>query len=245
MATPKKSGININDFFGLSKKYIVYAVKSDLGLYPFVLQLRKFCHADFSFLGTFQPDIPKYGAQFLMMYSNTSDAEKINVVVLENKTSFFNEAEKFHSKTERNLNFQTLSLFDDYLYIFNSQGKFMYKSDFSDYDYLILIYTYKEQNYTFFTDQLSNCYSSKLVYDSMDYYDFLSKFETNKIVFLKELFCNVEMNVSKFQDQLDNQLLAQRKSIPLINLTSQSSIDLSRIMNKKYVDLLNKDVSFE
>jgi hypothetical protein len=245
MATRKTSGININDFFGLSKKYMVCAVKSDLGLYPFILQLRKCCHVDFSFLGTFKPDIPKYGAHFLMMYSITSDAEKMNVVVLENKTSHFNEAEKIHSKTERNLNFQTLSLFDDFLYIFNSQGKFLFKSDFPDYDYLILIYTAKEQDFTSFTSQLSYYKSLKLVYNSKVPVNSSNKLEMSKIAFLKELFCSVEMNISEFKNQIDNRLLSKRKSIPFINLTNQSRIELSRVMNTKYVDLLNKDISFD
>ena len=245
MAARKISGININDFFGLSKKYMVYAVKSDLGLYPFILQMRRYCHVDFSFLGTFKPDIPKYGAHFLMMHSIISDVEKMNVVVLENKTSHFNGTEKIHSKMEKNLNFQTLSLFEDFLYIFNSQGRFLFKSDFTDYDYLILIYTAKELDFTFFTGQLSYYKSLRLVYDSKDTANSSNKAEMSKVTFLKELFCSVEMNVSEFQDQIDNRLLARRKSIPFINLTNQSQVELSRIINIKYVDLLNKDVSFD
>ncbi len=245
MATRKKSEINLNDFFGLSKKYVVYAVKSDLNLYRFVLQMRRCCCADFSFLGTFNPGIPKYGAHFMMMYSPTLDAEKMNVVVLENKTSHFNEAEKGHLKAERSLNFQTLSLFEDFLYIFNSQGKYLYSSDLLDYDYLILIYTYKEYDFTSLTNQLSYFKSLKMVYDSNISEESISKFEKNKSHFLKELFCNVEMNISKFHDHYDNRLLSQRKSIPEVNLTNRSQIELSRIMNEKYIELLNKDISFE
>lgn len=251
MKKKKTPSIGITDFFGTTRNYYILGAESDLGLYPFTLKVQRFCQGSFSYLGEFEPAVTDLGASFRMMYSPFSNREKINMIILENKTFGFNDAYLLKSNKEKDLQFQTLSLFEEPFYIFNRQGTFLHKIPVYPhinpaviFDYLILIFTEKEQNIDEFISFL--CREKKIhCYDISPILNGSSSADKKRILFIQELFCHAEVKISKFLQQKDQDLLAEKKSIPARNLNNSMRPELFFRMESEYQSLLKGDPSFE
>lgn len=240
----------INLFFGSKNEYKIFAVKSDLSLIPFAAKFEKKIDSQFSFLTTIETIQNGYNAQFSVMYSLVSEEDNLHCSIIENKTTQFSSENLKSSSVEKNLPFQSLSLFNDTLYILNNEGLKIFKSQFSYYDYLIFIHVDKERN----IDSLIQKISALKEYKLIEITSLIEKPENNKKalveVFLKNIFCTLEVFINKFHQNKIQSYLGSCIKIPESNLVNPLKLEIeSEItekmtfnVNPEYVKILTHEV---
>jgi hypothetical protein len=218
MAKKKKQTYNISDFFGAYNTYRIFALQSELPTFMFANQLGQAAQTAFTMLPGFEYNSDRFSALFSVFYAVYSQQESIHCLLLENKAAISNQNEIFVSKAEQNLSFQTLSLFDEYLYLFNRQGLRCFDMKFDDMDYLLLLFAKKEIDKEMFAQFFKSIEPFKV----QDVSYLLKKEQTSaeaKIVaFLRDLYCKYEVKANQFSRRKERDLLAPVKQIPAQNL---------------------------
>jgi len=166
----------------------------------------------------FEYNSDRFSALFSVFYAEYSQQESIHCLLVENKAAISNQQELFISKAEEKLPFQTLSLFDEYLYLFNKQGFRCFDFDIEDIDYLLLLFARKEIENEVFLQFLKNI----LPFKAKDVSYLLKKEQTSgeaKIVsFLKDFYCKYEVRANQSSRKRKLELLSPVKQIPKQNL---------------------------
>lgn len=213
MAIRKTENILLDDFFGKTTDYYLFAVKTGFSLFRLASKLESLFSTNFYCLGeiSFQD---KQDLKYTMLASLICKDEEINAVIIENKTSQPDLYTTF--KTEKELSFSTLPLFHDDFYIFNNAGLKFYKWDFSNVDYLLLIYTKKEREVNQVFKQLESLARINCINVSAIINDYKRK--SDKVTFLQKLFCEVEVRNSQFRLEQKRSFLTGRREIPKQNL---------------------------
>lgn len=234
MAIGKREKIFLDDFFGITTDYYLFAVKTVFSLFRFAAKLEHLFSTNFYYLGeTFLQDKPDL--KFAMLGSQICKEEEVNAVIIENKTSQFDLFNIY--KTEKELPFSTLPLFQDDFYIFNNDGLKFYKWEFQNIDYLLLIYTKKEREVEHVFKQLESLSRIKTTNVSAIINDF--KRRTDKITFLQQLFCEAEVRNSQFRYEQKRNRLTGRTEIPKQNLCYAERYEL---LSKVAIDNLDIEV---
>ena len=257
-------------YFGESKRYHFFLVKSRLDFYPFALQLNKQLSCALSYSGVFSPcetpspvespfdDSPE--AVFGILSSPILGVNKGNIYVIENKTTHYNHEffNKFKQKNNRET--QILHLFKERYYLFGNKPPVVWKlpnamkisvKDF--FDYIIIVSHDKENG---MVDNLLNMIQHSRLYSVKDiggevktYLHEKQKGEKkgkkNAIDFLLELCQIVEIKKNDFEVECTKKLLGEIKSIPPKNQTFIFPFDVPVQIEDEYISLLNKDISFE
>ena len=218
MAKRQKNILNIHDFFGTYNTYRIFALKSELSVFPFANQAGKAIQTIFTALPCFEYNSDKYAALFSVFYAEYSQQESLHCLLVENKAAISNQREIFISKAEQKLSFQTLSLFDEYLYLFNKQGFRCFDFALEDMDYLLLVFAKKNIENEMFLQ-----FSKKLeLFKARDISYILEKqqtsMETKIVSFLRDFFCKYEVKANYFSGKRKMNLLASVKQIPKQNL---------------------------
>jgi sulfur relay (sulfurtransferase) DsrC/TusE family protein len=219
MATSKRreKSLKIPDFFGTYNTYRIFALQSDFSVFPFANQLGKALQTSFTIVPDFEFVSNKFAAQFTVFYAEYSQEESIHFLLLENKTVKFNQQDNFVSKTEKKLPFQTLSLFEEWLYLFNDQGLRCFELEFANMDYLLLLFAKKDIENDVFSQFLQNITPFK----ARDVSYLIEKEQTAaeaKIVsFLRDFYCKHEVKAFRFSRKRRMELLAPVKQIPKQN----------------------------
>ena len=143
--------ITLADSFGQRNDYFVFAVKSDLELVPFISQLSQTLKVDCATLGDIETPLP-FQAGFCSFYAYAAE-DKLNLFVLENKTSRC--VEEVVAESEKVLPFHTLSLFETEAFLCNSGGHCEFSWNYTNADYLFLIYVDKGHDITPFRKSLN------------------------------------------------------------------------------------------
>jgi len=212
-----KKSLNIPDFFGTYNTYRIFAMQSELSEFSFANQLGKAVQTNFTILPDFEFTSTKFTAQFSVFYAEYSQEESIHLLLLENKTIKFNQQDIFVVKTEKKLHFQTLSLFEEFLYLFNSQGLRCFESEFENADYLLLLFAKKDIENEVFSYFLKNITPFK----AKDVSSLIEKEQTSsetKIVsFLRDFYCKYEVKAFHLSKKRKMELLAPMKQIPKQN----------------------------
>jgi hypothetical protein len=218
MAQKKKQTYNISDFFGAYNTYRIFAMQSELPTFMFANQLGKATQTSFTMLPEFEQNRDRYSALFSVFYAVYSQQESIHCLLLENKAAISNQQELFVSKAEQNLSFQTLSLFDEYLYLFNRQGLRCFDMKFDDMDYLLLLFAKKEIDH----DMFSRFFKSLEPFKTQDVSYLIKKEQTateaKNVAFLRDFYCKYEVKANQFSRRKERELLAPVKQIPAQNL---------------------------
>ena len=218
MAKKKKQIFNISDFFGAYNTYRIFALQSELPTFMFANQLGKAAQTSFTILPAFEYNFNRYSAIYSVFYAVFSQQESIHCLLLENKAAISNQQELFVSKAEQNLSFQTLSLFEEFLYLFNKQGLRCFDMALEDMDYLLLLFAKKEIDKTIFSRFSKSIEQFKV----QDVSYLLKKEQTSaeaKIVdFLRDFYCNYEVKANQLSRRRERDLLAPVRQIPAQNL---------------------------
>lgn len=219
---PKKpSLLKIPDFFGTCSTYRIFGLKSELSTFPFVNHLGKTLQTTFTVLADIENSKNQFSAHFNIFYAELSQNKSIHCLLLENKALISNQEEIFVSKAERKLSFQTLSMFDEYLYLFNNQEPRCFEVEFGEIDYLLLLYAKKD-----IENEMISIFSKKLTpLKAQDFSFLLEKKQTStqeKIAtFLQDFFCKYEVMGAQFSRKKTMALLAPAQQIPVQNLQYQ------------------------
>ena len=218
MANKKKKSLNIPDFFGTYNTHRIFAIQSELSVFPFANQLGQAQLTSFTVLPGFEYNSDRYYAIFSVFYAEYSHQESVHCLLLENKAAISNQHEIFVSKTEQKLSFQTLSLFDEYLYLFNKQGFRCFDFGLEDIDYLLLIFAKKEIDNEMFIQFLKNMESLKAKDISYILKKEQTSAEAKMVAFLKDFYCKYEVKASQLSTKRKMDLLAPVQKIPNQNL---------------------------
>ena len=218
MAKKKQKTFNIPDFFGTYNTYKIFALQSELPTFMFANQLGQAAQTTFTILPAFEQNMDRYSALFSVFYAVYSQQESIHCLLLENKAAISNQQELFVSKAEQNLSFQTLSLFEEHLYLFNRQGLRCFEMPLEDMDYLLLLFAKKEIDHEMF----SRFFKSLEPFKAQDVSYLIKKEQTSaeakNVAFLRDFYCKYEVKANQFSRRKERELLAPVKQIPAQNL---------------------------
>lgn len=234
----KEQEINYFEMFGTSKEYRILLLESPLNLFRMALKARHLFCTDFHYLGKHISNPKHLNAHFEMMYGFIQQPEnRIDIVLLENKTTQFNQQTVLRSNKEKNLGFQTLSLFEEPYYLFNSQGFSSYKTQYADCDYIVLFSIDKNNNDL---DKYVNILLKSEKRKCHDITHLLAEEKENaeRLHFLRELFWETEIGVNQFHQKKVKQLLDKQQIIPPENQLSKLFTDLPDNFNQLYTNLL-------
>ena len=257
-------------YFGKSKKYHFFLVKSDLDFYPFASQLNRQLFCSLSYSGAFSPcedsSIEKsLNAVFCFLSSPISENNKGNIFVIENKTTNYNQDFFNKSKQTDKYGLQPLSLFKEYYYLFGNKPPVFWKfpnkmksSVKEAYDYIIIV-SHDKKNDT--VNNLLNLIKNSRLYSITDIYEdvkpYIKSIQTEEqsakkrgkrkdaIDFLLELCQIVEIKKNNFEAKCVGKLLGKIQKIPRKNLVFSFPFKMPLQIEEKYISFLKKDSTFE
>ena len=213
----KNPSLHIHDFFGTYNTYRIFALQSGLSVFSFANKLGQAERTTFTILPDFEYVSNKISARFAVFYAEYSQKEPIHCLLLENKM-LINPEDRFVSKTEEKLTFQTGFLFDEWLYLFNSQGLRCFDSTFTDMDYLLLLFAKKNIENDMFSQFKENLSSFKIKDVSYLLERDQTSVETKIVAFLRDFYCKHEVKANQFSRKRKTNLLAPVQQIPDQNL---------------------------
>jgi hypothetical protein len=217
MAKKNKNQLFIHDFFGAYNTYRIFALHSELSAFPFANQLGKAENVTFTVLHDFVCASDSLCGSFTVFYAEFFQQETIHCLLLENKSKLDSE-KLFISKAEKKLSFQTGFLFDEWLYLFNSQGLRCYDLDLLDADYLLLLFAKKSMDnemFSLFLKNISPFHAQDISY-VLDRKRTAAEIKT--VDFFRSFYCNYEVQANRFSHKRKVDLLAPTKQIPNRNL---------------------------
>ena len=237
----KKKNINILDSFGTLKQYKVFAVKSSLNLIPFTAGFERIVMGNFSYLTDLIVSPESYSAHFNVMYALLSKEESIHCCIMENKTTTYSNQASLSSNKEKNLPFQTISLFEDVLYLFNKEGYKIFKADLNYYDFLIFVFADKEK----FIEPYINPFLKYNPYKTVDLSHLLNpmvgKEPKNIFEFLKNCFYKLEINITNYHFSKLSDQLGQNNRIPKENILFPLKLEIDDEITDKLTQNINDD----
>lgn len=248
MARKKKPAYNFNDFFGNSNQYHLLGAQTAASFISFLAELENHLHTDVRSISEIQHNGKDYDCQFQLAYAKLTEPCEITLVVLENKSTLFNQKGYPTAKKEKKLSFHTLSLFDEYCYILNSQGICIHQWEHTDCDYLLLFYTRKEINISSLYDLLYHIPKAitKEPSDKLFADDIPDKEKSAKRKFFEDIFCQAEIQIAQWEQENTKRLLGNTK-IPDNNLPEIYKLyeDITPIFTSEYLEFVKKDPSYE
>lgn len=258
MAKSTKQKYQLNDFFGNSNKYYLMGVQCYDNLFPFLAKLERFFGTRVTYLDACEDALEDSNYLFARAYTRLTDPCDISFFIIENKSSTFNQQDYPVLKKERNLNFHTLSLFDEYCYLLNKQGLCLYPWEHSDCDYLFLFFAPKESNLDAFAEGLKKLPKTRIL-TTENWFEaepvpqpktkeYKAKLERRQ--FFENFFCSCEIAMIEREQRDIVQRMSNVTRIPLVNLSRPSFADLYDAdsiphFTSPYVEFLRKDPSFE
>jgi hypothetical protein len=248
MAKSRKiHSIAIHDFFWAYNTYRVFALKSDLSVYNFANKLSKTLQVPFTALSDFDFFSDKLSAQFAVFYAEYTQKEPIHCFLLENKTET-NQQELFDSKTAKNSNLINYSLFKEPLYLFNNIRNYCLKLDFSDMDFILLLFSKKDSENEPFSQFLKNIAPFNVIDASYLLHRKRTSVDRKNVDILEDFFCKYEVSANQFLKRRKMDLLAPVKQIPNINLQypipvllEHDSISDNLQLSDEYLALLREE----
>jgi len=240
----KKSSFKIPDFFGTCNSYRIFALQSDYSAFPFANHLGHSLHTTFRVLPDFEYLSNQYNASFTVFYAQVNQEEAIHCLLLENKTTNFNQKNLFISKTEKKLPFQTLFLFDESLYLFNNEGLRCFDLEFANMDYLLLLFSNNNIENKMFTQFLNHI----APFMAQDVSFLLEREQTSAeariVSFLRDFYCKYEVKANQFSRRKERDYLSSVKQIPNQNLQYPIPILLENDAINDNLQLSNEYVKF-
>lgn len=248
MARPKKPTYNFNDFFGNSNQYHLAGAQTKESFFVFLATLERYLKTDIHSIGEFEYNSKDYDCRYQMAFARLNEPCDITLVIMENKSTLFNQKGYPTAKKERNLSFHTLSLFDEFCYIMNSQGISLHQWPHTDMDYLLLYYARKESNVSEFKQALSQIPGSTVVNDPDLFAEELTdRQKSSKRKFFEDIFCDAEIRILRWEQDHVAQLLCNNTKIPDNNLPEIFKLygDITPIFTSEYLRFAEIDPSYE
>lgn len=227
----KQEEFTINACFGMNNQHRIFSLQSEKPALILANLLGKKLQTTFASLPDFSYKSEKFQATFQVFYTQIAQKNSVNCLLLENKTLSFNKQDVLRSSKEKKLGFQTLSLFEEWLYLINNQGFTIFNGNVFNADYLLLFYAKKDYE----IDPLKEVKKQlkpQIIRDVTNLLNVAQKSNHSKIdEFLRELFCNLEVEASLYLHRKQISALGPIRNIPANNLRVQFPISLKNSKN--------------
>jgi len=237
----KNTYIDVLDVFGSIKQYKLFAVKSSQNLIPFTASFDRIVSGKFNYLTDFVAAPNQFSAHFSVMYALLSKEENIHCCIMENKTTSYSDQVSVTSNKEKNLPFQTISLFEDVLYLFNKDGFKIFKTNLNYYDFLIFIFADKEKYLESYINPIFEYEPFKAIDISYLLDQKEGKEKKNIFEFLNNCFCQLEIKISSYQYSKLSMQLGKNNKIPKENILFPLKLDISDEITNKLTQNVNDD----
>ena len=248
MARKKQPTYNFNDFFGNANQYHLMGAQTSESFFVFLATLERYLKTDVHSVGEFEYNSKDYDCQYQMAFARLSEPCDITLVIMENKSTLYNQKGYPTAKKERNLSFHTLSLFDEFCYLLNSQGISIHQLPYADMDYLLMYYARKESNISEFEQALSQIPKTTVVIEPDLFAEELpDQKKSSKRKFFEDIVCDAEIRILRWEQSHVAQLLANNTKIPDNNLPEIFKLyeDITPIFTSEYLRFAEIDPSYE
>lgn len=248
MAKKAKDIPRIDDFFGIAKQYHLLGVQTGESFFPFLGTLANYLQSDVRSLSEFCHNTDNYSGQYQMAFSELVNYEGCTLIILENKSTLYNQKGYPTSNKEKNLSFHTLSLFDEYCYILNSQGICQFKWEHTDCDYLLLIAAPKSHDLRSLMNVLTQIPKAKtMVTDNLFNENVPNKQKSKMRIFFEDLFCTAEIKINTWKEEYDKRLLLGTTHVPSANLPDIYKLyeEFTQTFTSKYLRFAYSDPSYD
>ncbi|MCQ2265699.1 MAG: hypothetical protein MJZ46_06640 [Bacteroidales bacterium] len=248
MAKKAKVTPQIDDFFGNARQYKLLGLQSGESFFIFLKTLENYLHTDVRFLAEVPINESQFQGAFQSAFTEMPNMGDSTIIILENKSTLFNQSGYPTSKNEKNLSFHTLSLFDEYGYILNSQGICLHNWEHTDCDYLILISAIKEYDLTDLMEILHHIPKSKLkTTNDIFAVEITAKKKSKMRVFFEDIFCTAEIQINEWKSQNNLRLLLGTTHIPETNIPEDYLFyeEFTQTFTSKYLEFAYKDPSYD
>jgi hypothetical protein len=241
----KQTSLDIHDFFGAYNTYHVFALKSELPVFPFVNKVKQTTHLSFSFLSDIERVVDNFSARFSVFSAELAHQEPIHFLLLENR-AVVDQQMQFKSKAEKKLPFQTGFLFEEKLSIFNNYGYSSFSITQPDIDYLLIVYAKKGIENEVFNQTMSRF--TPFSVKNISY--LLERSQTSLEVairkFLRDFIYAHEVKANQFSRRKKLDMLGPVRQIPVQNLQfripatlENESLPENVQIPEKYLELLS------
>ncbi len=242
----KRPTYNFNDFFGNVNQYHLVGAQTGESFFSFLATLERYLCTDIRSIGELEHSSKDFECKFQMAFAKIKEPCDISLIVLENKSTLFNQKGYPTAKKERNLSFHTLSLFDEFCYILNSQGICIHQWEHTDCDYLLLYYAKKDSGISSFSDLLYHIPKAHS-HPCPDLFadDIPDANKSAKRKFFEDIFCDAEIRIAQWEQNDMKRLLGNTK-IPDNNLPEIYKLyaDIVPIFTSEYVEFVRRDPSY-
>lgn len=248
MAKKAKITPQIDDFFGNAKQYKLLGLQSGESFFLFLKKLGNYLHTDVRFLAEVPINDPKFQGSFQSAFAEIPNMGESTLIILENKSTLFNQSGYPTSKNEKNLPFHTLSLFDEYGYILNSQGICIHNWEHADCDYLLLLSSLKEHDTNDLIDLLNHIPQSRLKLTNDIFSEEIAAKKKSKMrVFFEDIFCTAEIKINEWKSQNNQHLLLGTTHLPDVNVPENYKLyeEFTQTFTSKYLKFTYKDPSYD
>lgn len=231
----------IVETFGSIKQYKLFAVKSSHSLIPFTASFDRIVASKFCYLTDFVADPNQFSAHFAVMYALLSKEENVHSCIMENKTTSYSDQVSLTSNKEKNLPFQTISMFEDVLYLFNKDGFKIFKTNLNYYDYLIFVFADKEKNLEPYIEPIFKYEPYKTIDLSYLLNQNEGKESKNIFEFLKNCFCKLEISITDYNRSKLSKRLGKNNKIPKENILFPLKLEIGDEIYNKLTQNVNDD----
>lgn len=210
-AKPKHYTVDMLSCFGQSKHHGLFLLRSDKIFIQTALELGGVFQHPFSYIGVVCPFEKEPESAYPLCFATMLMGLDVSLVLMPNKTTV--AAQDLYDEANPLLG---LSLFDEYYYLFNKQGRKRFSCEFVDYDYLLLLYS--DKNLDVNHEVLQMLESVKQI-KAVDASSFLVKDGGKKagnirVEFLQRLFLEVDVIRTSWQEEQIRKKLCNVTSIP-------------------------------
>lgn len=214
MVKSKSSSIDWLGDFGKSKNYDIFFVKSSEKPIRMALTMERLFHSSFRMLGSY-PLIPQYeNHTFPIFFSTLNQSQEAQLILIPNSITI--PAQEVDVSNDPLLGG---FLFDEEYFFFNNMGNTLFKSAFSNYDYMLLLLCNKNfQVAREVVEPLTSIPAFRMI-QKTDLLEASSRKMTEKkrAEFLKNLFSILEVQIGNFMKEELTRRLHGKTSIPKLN----------------------------
>lgn len=214
---------NISTSFGENYAYHIVALKSNYSFFRFAFSMGEELENPFTYLTTITEKNEEHEGYFRVAVASSNQEDNLCYYLIENKTYNYNGCTFIKSNKEKGCTFQTLSLFEEMLYLINKNGLSIYRGEIADYDYLLfaVFNNESESQITEFKEKIHTLTKLKAIdCSSLIMHTKGKKKEISTRNCLRDLFYQLEIYTQNFIQQRIINILAPRVNIPKENIDS-------------------------
>lgn len=211
--------VHFNQFFGSSKNYYLFLIRSKYNFYRFGTLLGKLCNSPFFYIGEMNSENINGNPVFRILYTLLSERTQSELFIIENKTTVYQN---------KVIPVQPPTLFDNsqentpFYYIVNKFAPTIIQAKEIDYDYLVLI----SNDMEFDSTELLAHFTAPTHFESKNITYLMNnssaaKRTDSKRDFFQMLFYSSAIKVTEFYEKQKRKMLGEKTEIPIANRHSK------------------------